>query len=113
MAELITLRAEPRDGTGTGAALGTLALVLLIRLLMRIRRAHFPWDANCLALVGLPLFSYLLLRSTTAYQKGSVSWKGRLYAEGRGFPPAEEARAGRVHDSRQDGGATRRRAPSS
>ena len=102
-----------RGRTETGAALGIFALVLLVRLLTRIRRAHFSWDANCLALVGLPLFSYLLLRSRTAYQTGSVSWKGRLYPQGRGFPPADEARAARPRDSRQDGGATSRRAPSS
>jgi glycosyltransferase involved in cell wall biosynthesis len=102
-----------RGRSESGAAVGVLALVLLVRLLTRIRRAHFSWDANCLALVGLPLFSYLLLRSRTAYQNGSVSWKGRLYAEGRGFPTADEARAGRPHNRRQDGGATSRRAPSS
>src|SRR5579863_8842715 len=45
----------------------------------RIRRAHFSWDANLLAIFGLPLFSYLLLRSNMAYEKGTVSWKGRSY----------------------------------
>jgi glycosyltransferase involved in cell wall biosynthesis len=47
----------------------------------RIRRAHFPWDANILALFGLPLFSYLLLRSRRAHAQGSVSWKGRTYSD--------------------------------
>jgi glycosyltransferase involved in cell wall biosynthesis len=47
----------------------------------RIRRAHFSWDANILALFGLPLFSYLLLRSKRAHAQGSVSWKGRTYAD--------------------------------
>lgn len=46
---------------------------------LRIRRAHFPWDASALALLGLPLFSYLLLRSKMAYGRGNVSWKGRTY----------------------------------
>ncbi len=45
----------------------------------RIRQGHFSWDANLLAVFGLPLFSYLLLRSRMAYQKGTVSWKGRRY----------------------------------
>jgi glycosyltransferase involved in cell wall biosynthesis len=49
-------------------------------LFKRIRQAHFSWDANLLAVFGLPIFSYLLLRSRTAYQKGTVSWKGRRYA---------------------------------
>ena len=52
-------------------------------LLKRIRQAHFSWDANLLALIGLPVFSYLLLRSRIAYQKGSVVWKGRHYAANR------------------------------
>lgn len=47
----------------------------------RIRRAHFPWDADILALFGLPLFSYLLLRSKRAHARGSVPWKGRTYSE--------------------------------
>jgi cellulose synthase/poly-beta-1,6-N-acetylglucosamine synthase-like glycosyltransferase len=51
--------------------------------LMRIRRAHFSWDANLLALFGLPLFSYLLLRSERAHNQGSVSWKGREYSGNR------------------------------
>jgi len=46
----------------------------------RIRRAHFSWDANILALFGLPLFSYLLLRSKIFHQRGRVSWKGRNYS---------------------------------
>jgi len=48
----------------------------------RIRKAHFPWDANLLSLLGLPLFSYLLLRSWLSYERGSVNWKGRTYDTG-------------------------------
>jgi glycosyltransferase involved in cell wall biosynthesis len=48
-------------------------------LLKRIAKAHFSRDANVLALLGLPLFSYLLLRSKAAHAKGEVSWKGRDY----------------------------------
>src|SRR5580700_793660 len=39
------------------------AVVLYGVLLKRIRRAHFSWDADALALIGLPVFSYLLLGS--------------------------------------------------
>jgi glycosyltransferase involved in cell wall biosynthesis len=49
--------------------------------LARICRAHFPWDATILALFGLPLFSYLLLRSKRAHAHGKVSWKGRTYSD--------------------------------
>lgn len=47
----------------------------------RIARAHFSWTANALLLLGLPLFSYLLLRSQSAHRRGSVTWKGREYTE--------------------------------
>jgi len=58
-----------------------LCVILCAFFLMRIRRAHFSWDANLLAIFGLPLFSYLLLRSARAHAKKSVSWKGRDYSE--------------------------------
>ncbi len=47
--------------------------------LRRIARAHFSWSANLLVLFGLPLFSYLLLRSKLSHQRGAVTWKGREY----------------------------------
>ncbi len=47
--------------------------------LRRVRRAHFPAEANVLALFGLPLFSYLLLRSERSHRRGTVCWKGREY----------------------------------
>jgi hypothetical protein len=56
-----------------------LAVVLYAVVLGRIRKAHFPWDANSLALIGLPLFSYLLLRSSVLYKRGRVVWRGRTY----------------------------------
>jgi glycosyltransferase involved in cell wall biosynthesis len=63
------------------AVAGTLCAVLYAFFLMRIRGAHFSWDANILAVFGLPLFSYLLLRSKSAHAKGSVHWKGRTYSD--------------------------------
>lgn len=62
-------------------ALVAVVLVLVVYglFLRRIRRAHFSWEATALSLLGLPLFSYLLFRSRTSYQKGTVSWKGRTY----------------------------------
>jgi hypothetical protein len=56
-----------------------LAIVFYLLFLIRMRKAHFPWDADVLSLMGLPMFSYLLLRSGLSYKKGSVSWKGRSY----------------------------------
>jgi glycosyltransferase involved in cell wall biosynthesis len=60
---------------------GLLAVILYALLLTRIRRAHFAWDANILSLLGLPLFSYLLLRSRNAHANGNVLWKGRTYSD--------------------------------
>jgi cellulose synthase/poly-beta-1,6-N-acetylglucosamine synthase-like glycosyltransferase len=65
----------------SAAAAGTLCVILYALFLTRIRRAHFSWDANLLALLGLPLFSYLLLRSARAYANGNVPWKGRTYSD--------------------------------
>ena len=62
---------------------GVIAIVLEAFFLTRIRRAHFSWDANVLALFGLPLFSYLLLRSRKVHANGSVNWKGRKYSDER------------------------------
>jgi len=61
-------------------AAAILGLAVYSLFLRRIRRAHFSWEANVLSLLGLPLFSYLLLRSWRSHQKGRVHWKGRTYA---------------------------------
>ncbi len=61
-------------------AAAMLTVILYSFFLARIRRAHFSWDANLLAIFGLPLFSYLLLRSARAHARGSVPWKGREYS---------------------------------
>jgi glycosyltransferase involved in cell wall biosynthesis len=63
------------------AVAGMLGAILYVLFLTRIRRAHFAWDANILALFGLPFFSYLLLRSKRAHATGSVPWKGRRYSD--------------------------------
>jgi cellulose synthase/poly-beta-1,6-N-acetylglucosamine synthase-like glycosyltransferase len=60
---------------------GMLAIIVYALFLKRIRRAHFHWDANLEAVFGLPVFSYLLLRSKRIHAKGSVIWKGRKYSD--------------------------------
>jgi len=60
-----------------------LLLVLAMPLVMRLRRANFTWNMEVLgALFGMPMFSYLLLRSKKAQARGQVSWKGRAYSIG-------------------------------
>jgi glycosyltransferase involved in cell wall biosynthesis len=56
-----------------------LCVILKMFFLRRIVRAHFSWGSNVLAIFGLPLFSYLLLRSVIQYKRGRVAWKGRNY----------------------------------
>jgi glycosyltransferase involved in cell wall biosynthesis len=54
--------------------------ILAFRLLTRIKRANFNWRNTLLAaLFGMPVFSYLLLKSSQAHARGAVSWKGRAY----------------------------------
>jgi glycosyltransferase involved in cell wall biosynthesis len=86
---LIVASVASAVGNGLGgrwqlaAASAILCGVVYTFFLMRIRRARFSWDANLLALFGLPLFSYLLLRSERAHNQGNVSWKGREYSGNR------------------------------
>jgi glycosyltransferase involved in cell wall biosynthesis len=58
---------------------GALCLIAPVVTTARIARAHFSWDATALAIFGLPLFSYLLLRSKRFHRRGAVAWKGRSY----------------------------------
>jgi GT2 family glycosyltransferase len=98
--------------TQASVAVGVLAVILAAVFLKRIRKAHFPGDADVLALIGLPIFSYLLLRSGHAHQKGSVLWKGRHYAGSRDPAISDEVGAGRPHDTQRDAAATSHHATS-
>jgi glycosyltransferase involved in cell wall biosynthesis len=62
-------------------ALASLCLIPPAVTVARIRRAHFSWPSTLLALFGLPMFAYLLLRSKRAHANGRVSWKGRTYSD--------------------------------
>jgi len=73
----VALFAKSRPGLAITAA--TLACILYLMFLKRIRRAQFDRQSNALAIFGLPLFSYFLLRSRIAYRNGNVVWKGRAY----------------------------------
>ncbi len=49
-------------------------------LTFRLKRGNFKSNTALLAAIfGMPMFSYLLLRSKRKHGKGSVSWKGRTY----------------------------------
>ncbi len=82
VASLATSVATALRGHRQPAALAAMLAIIVYGLfLKRIRRAHFAWDANLVAVFGLPMFSYLLVRSKRAHAKGSVPWKGRKYSE--------------------------------
>ena len=69
-----------RSGFIVPAALAGAATVgVYLLFLKRIARAHFYWKSNLLGFFGLPLFSYLLLRSRLFYKRGKIEWKGRSY----------------------------------
>ncbi len=53
------------------------ALLFFAFFFRRIRKAHFDWLSNVLAIFGLPLFALLLLNSDISHKRGTVSWKGR------------------------------------
>jgi glycosyltransferase involved in cell wall biosynthesis len=71
------------------------AIALTVLLIRRIRRAHFDWLSNCLAIFGLPLFAILLLNSDISHNRGRVRWKGREY--GGKARDTEAARAADNH----------------
>jgi glycosyltransferase involved in cell wall biosynthesis len=77
IAIVASLRGQIRSATISAL----LATILYSLFIMRIRRAHFPWDATLAAIFGLPLFSYLLLRSKIFHQRKRIQWKGRTYSE--------------------------------
>jgi cellulose synthase/poly-beta-1,6-N-acetylglucosamine synthase-like glycosyltransferase len=68
------------SGEPMAAAIGAgLAIVVWAAFLQRIRRAHFGWLSNALAIFGLPLFAILLLNSDSSHKRGEITWKGRKY----------------------------------
>jgi glycosyltransferase involved in cell wall biosynthesis len=79
----LALAAALSNRRGVSAAAAVLCVVLLAFFFRRIRPAHFFWDANLLAIFGLPIFSYLLLRSRLSHKRNKVSWKGRSYGATR------------------------------
>ena len=57
-----------------------LAVCIWFNFFIRIRKAHSGFVNDLLSVFGLPMFSWLLLRSVTAHQRRSVWWKGREYS---------------------------------
>jgi glycosyltransferase involved in cell wall biosynthesis len=71
---------------------GLLFFILYFNFLRRVGRAHFGLSSTLLSLLGLPIFSLLLLRSFIKHKlNGSVEWKGRRYTTAAAtLAPAEK-----------------------
>jgi len=74
----VVIALADRDWIGI-AVNGVLVITLLFFFYRRIRRAHFDWKSNLLAVLGLPLFAILLLNSYISHRTGIVRWKDRVY----------------------------------
>jgi hypothetical protein len=62
-------------------------LIVPVMTVARIATAHFSWSSNFLGILGLPVFSYLLLRSKLRHARGAVAWKGRTYPGSTSIKP--------------------------
>jgi hypothetical protein len=66
----------------SAAVLFAIGLLFYLIFLFRIRQAHFPWKANFMAFIGLPIYVSLLLRSNLHFnRRGELTWKGRTYSQ--------------------------------
>jgi len=79
-------RGDMRLGEGAAIAVA----VICLNFLRRVLRAHADVLSSTLAVFGLPIFSYLLLRSELYYRwRKSVTWKGRQYSTAASNPQNE------------------------
>ncbi len=82
LAALVLLALALTDGEIRLALAPAIAFTLIyVNFLLRIRKAHASAGSSVLAIFGLPIFSYLLLRSKLYYKwRRKVTWKGRRYS---------------------------------
>jgi len=73
----VAIRSGVQGQAKVAIASALLVACLAAAFFWRVGKAHFSWDANVFAPFGLPIFSYLLLRSRIFHSKGKVTWKGR------------------------------------
>jgi glycosyltransferase involved in cell wall biosynthesis len=85
---------------GLAITLGLLTAIGYWLFLSRIRKAHFAWTSDLLAIFGLPLFTYLLVRSRLSYRRGRVAWKGRTYPAGDSGAPGVQTGTARVLENK-------------
>src|SRR6185312_10332371 len=68
-----------------------LTIILAGWFWLRIRKARFSARSNVIAILGLPVFSGLLLRSKSSHRRNAIGWKGREYRTGHTFPVASKS----------------------
>jgi len=54
-------------------------VVIAATVFSKLRRAHFE-SSRAIAVLGMPVFAYLLLRSKYFLHRGQLNWKGRTYS---------------------------------
>jgi cellulose synthase/poly-beta-1,6-N-acetylglucosamine synthase-like glycosyltransferase len=86
-AALLAVGMAIRGAAVSAVIAACIAALFLMVFLLRIRRAHFDWLSNSLAIFGLPLFGILLLNSDISNKRGVVHWKGRQYGRAPAEPP--------------------------
>lgn len=82
-------------------ALGIVSALAFANAYRRIRKAHFGTYSTLISPLGMPLFSYLLLRSRISHKRGNVTWKGRIYsgsAAQAGPAPSVEKQSSGTHN---------------
>lgn len=72
-------------GVASGLKYAAMALIPAAwfwwRFYARVARAHFQAASTALSFVGLPVYAWLLVRSSRAHNGGHVTWKGRDYSQ--------------------------------
>lgn len=85
-----------RSDVRLAVLIGILVVLIYLNFLRRILRAHAGAANSALAIFGLPIFSYLLLRSKLYYRwRRSVTWKGRRYSTEVSSPEYERRTSAR------------------
>jgi glycosyltransferase involved in cell wall biosynthesis len=86
---LVMMTREHFESAAVFLAIGTLFYLIFI---FRIRQAHFPWNANLMAFIGLPIYVSLLLRSHLHFnRRGELTWKGRKYSQSAPKPAVDSS----------------------
>jgi len=92
----LVFAAQRRGDARLAVPVGIVVALIYLNFRRRIRKAHAGAVSSALAIFGLPIFSYLLLRSKLYYKwRRSVTWKGRRYSTAVSSPQEERRTSAR------------------